>query len=375
VLWKEIYEREIKDVFAVQDDITRSIVAALRVQLGGAAAPAGNQQGTSDLEAYDLYLRGLQGYRKRGAALVPAEHYLSQAIARDPGFARAYALLASVLLVEPYFISIPPGEVLPRARAAAERAVALNPGLAEAHQALGHVHTESFEWGAAEVELRQAVALDPNRAEAQYRLGFMLFSSGRTSEAIAAFQQAKSIDPFYPIPASYLGWALAVGGHGEQGVAEAYRAFELDSTSEAVQAILTGTVFIAGRREEAVGLARRFLTTTSAPRRLGNYAALLAMAGARGEAEAILGKLEAVTHEPPGLNAGLACTYLGLGDTTRALHVMERAAAADGDLLLGTVPTNALYDPVRKSPRFAAVMKRFNLDPAGQALGAEAGRP
>jgi Flp pilus assembly protein TadD len=203
----------------------------------------------------------------------------------------------------------------------------------------------------------------------------MLFAAGRTPEAIAAFQHAKSIDPFYPTSAVYLGWALAAGGHAAEGVAEAYRAFDLDSNSEAVRSILTTTVFIAGRHEEAAALARRFLTTTSVPRRLGFYAAVLGMAGARGEAEAVVKKLETVSHQQPGLNAGLACAYLGLGDTARALNAMERAAAGDGDLLLGTVPTNSLYDPVRNSARFVAVMKRFNLDPEGHAVGGGAGRP
>jgi serine/threonine-protein kinase len=367
VLWKETYERQLKDVFAVQDDITRAIVAELQVQLGAGAA-LGNQQGTSDLAAYDLYLRGLQLYRKRGKDLVQAEEVLQQTIARDPGFARAYATLASVLLVQTYFMDKRMGDVLPRARAAAERAVALSPGLAEAHLALGHVHIEAFEWSDAEAELRQAMTLDPNRAEIPYRLGFMLLTTGRVSEAIIALERAKAVDPFYATSAAYLGWALALAGRGDEGVAEALRAFDLDSSSEATRNILCGTYLAAGRLRDAAAVARRFLPGTTNTRRLGFYGAALGLAGARSEAEAIVRRLDALPRQTWGINGASAYAYLSLGDTARALTAMERAAASDGDLLLSQVVSSDLFDPVRSSPRFVAVLKRFNLDPARIAL-------
>src|SRR5206468_4528269 len=113
---------------------------------GGPSPSEASAHGTTNLAAYDLYLRGLRLYRKRGAGLAQADQYLTQAIALDSNFARAYATLASVLCVTPYYSTRTVHEVLPRARAAAERAVALDSMLPEAHAALGHVYTEAFDW-------------------------------------------------------------------------------------------------------------------------------------------------------------------------------------------------------------------------------------
>ncbi len=365
VLWTETYERELRDVFAVQDDITRAIVTALQVRLGADQEPgAGTQEGTKDVVAYDLYLRGLQLYRKRGPGMAQAEQYLQQAIARDSTFARAYATLALVLIVEPYFLGRPVHEVLPLARTAAERAIALDDGLADAHLAMGHLLCESFQWTEAEAELRRAVALDPNRAEMLYRLGFMLLAVGRVHEAVTPLEQATTVDPYYPIPLVYLAWALVLDGRADEGVVVGRRALEIDSTNEAVRNIVAATYMDAGRLQEAGDFARRAAALTTNPRRLGFFAAVLGRAGATADAEAIIRRLQALPPATWGLSGGLAYGYLGLGDTARALTAMERAAAGDGEVLFSQLPTTTLYDPVRQSPRFAAILRRYNLDVA-----------
>jgi hypothetical protein len=122
-------------------------------------------------------------------------------------------------------------------------------------------------------------------------------------------------------------------------------------------------------------VARRFLPGTTNTRRLGFYAAALGLAGARGEAEAVVHRLEAMPQKTWGINGSLAYGYLSLGDTARALSAMERAAAGDGDLLLSQVVSSSLFDPVRSSPRFIAVLKRFNLDPARIALQQKSAGP
>ena len=364
VVWKESYVREVKDVFAVQDDITRAIVGALKVQLAGGQAPTdATAHGTNNLAAYDLYLRSLQLYRKRGGAdLAQAERNLTQAIALDSTFARAYAMLASVLCVTPYYSDKPVGTLLPRARVAAERAVALDPALAEAHVALGHVQSEAFEWNDAETELRRAAALDPNNGEIAFRLGFMLFTSGRVREAIGAFERAEAIDPFYAMAAAYSGWSKALAGRSEEAVAEARRSMEFDSANEAVNNIFGEVMLIAGHRDEAIAHARRMVPRTTSIRRLGFYGLVLGAGGARNDARAILSRIEAVPDGAPGRTSALSRLYLGLGDTTHALLELEKAAAGDGDLVLSQIVSAPHLDAIRQSARFAAVMRRFNLD-------------
>ncbi len=363
VIWKESYQRELKDVFAVQDDITKAIVSALRVQLaGGRGGSSRSSQGTSNPDAYDLYLRGLQAYRKRGPALVQAERYLTQAIALDSNFARAHATLASVLMVTPYFFDTPMADVLPRARAAATRAVALDDAMPEAHMALGHVHTEAFEWKEAESELRRALALDPNRAEVPFRLGFMLMASGRVRESIPAFEQAKAADPLYSTPAIYLAWALALAGHPTEGVAEARRALDLDPANEAIGNVYANTLSLAGLHGEAVVFARKMALLTKNPRRLGFYGWVLGAGGAHEDVRAILRKVEALPPNTWGRYSSLTYLYLAAGDTARALNALDSAVARGGDLVLAQAISSPRFDPFRGKPRFAAAMRRLNLD-------------
>ena len=363
VLWKETYDRQLRDVFAVQDDITRAIVAALQVRLGAGGTAAGSARtGTPDVAAYDLYLRGLQSYRQRGAGLPDAERYLEQAIARDSGFARAHATLALVLLIQPYYLDARMRDVLPRARAAALRAVALDSGLAEAYQALGHAHQESFEWVAAERDLQRALSLSPSLGDAAYRLGFTLLTQGRVSDAATEFEHATTVDPLHAVARAYLGLALVLAGHVDAGVAEGRRAVEMRTSTEVANSTLSLTLMAAGRRDEALAHARQMLPLTTDVRRLCIYAAALSFAGDRVGAQSIIRRIEATPRSMPRVASGLAFGYLALGDTARALAAIEQAAAGDGDLLLSAPPVLPLYDPVRGSARFAAVLRRFNLD-------------
>ncbi|MDB4881650.1 MAG: protein kinase [Gemmatimonadetes bacterium] len=363
VLWSESYERELKDVFAVQDDITRAIVGALQVQLSGGKAPTeATSHGTTNLAAYDLYLRGLRLYRNRGPGLAQAERYLTQAIALDSNFAQAYATLASVLCVTPYYFARPIGTLLPRARAAAQRAVSLDPALPEAHAALGHVHTEAFEWPAAEAELHRAMALGPSNAEIPFRFGFMLLTSGRVHEAVVAFDQSKAIDPFYSVAAIYSAWSLALAGRDAEALAEAHRALELDPNNEAVNNIFGSVLMETGHLDQAVAHARKMVPRTTDVRRLGFYALILAQSGAKDDARVLLRRIDAMPDGTWGKLSSQSRIYLALGDTARALAAMEGAAAGDGDLMLAQIVSSPHLDPIRRNARFAAVMRRFNLD-------------
>ncbi|MBW8770251.1 MAG: protein kinase [Gemmatimonadetes bacterium] len=363
LLWGEQYERELKDVFAVQDDITRSIVGALQVTLaGGQTAAVATSRGTTNLAAYDLYLRGLRLYRKRGPELAQAERYLMQAIALDTNFARAYATLASVLCVSPYYSARSMSAVLPRARVLAQRAVALDSMLPEAHAALGHVYTEAFEWQDAERELRRATALGPSNAEIYFRLGFLFITTGRIHEAIGAFDQAKALDPFYSMAAAYSAWSMSLAGRSVEATAEARRALELDPTNEAINNTYGATLMETGHLAEALAHARKMVPRTTDTRRLGFYALVLAKSGAPDDARAILRRVEALPDGTWGKLSAESRIDLALGDTSRALDAMERAAAGDGDLILAQIFSSPHTDAVRKSARFAAVLRKFNLD-------------
>jgi eukaryotic-like serine/threonine-protein kinase len=366
VLWRDSYDRPARDIFAVQDEIARAIAGQLQVALSGAASAAG---GTRDAAAYDLYLKGMYLFRRRGAGLAEAALDLEQATVRDSNFARAWAGLSSTLMVEPNYIDVRVSDVMSRARAAAERAVRIDSTLSEAHLALGYVLAESFDWVPAEAELRRAIALDPGAAEPRYRLGYVLLNMQRPAEAVPVLQQAKARDPMYFLIASYLGTAQLDVGQIAEGIAEQRRGLELEPANVAALSTMSRGYVVAGMPDSAKAVARRLVAVTQSPGRLGTAAFMLAHSGERREAEAIIRRLEALPPNAWTRSSGLSIAYLGVGDTARSVTYMERAAAGDGDLFV--LFSTLTASDVPRNSRTDAVWQRFHLDPARIAQRAQ----
>ena len=363
-VWGNVYDRAGGDLLQIQSDIASEVAGAITGQLLPAEQASLVRRPTRDPVAYDLYLRGVQAYRLRGAAMAQARTLLQQAVDRDSTFAQAYATLASVLAVIPYYFDVPVGESLRQARAAAERAVALDDALPEAHEALGHVLIELFEWDAAEREIRRALAISPQNSESLFRLGFLFYQQGRIRDAIAALEREKLVDPLYGTPSAYLASSYALAGRREEAIAEARRARDIDSLAEGVGTLTANAFVNAGRPDEALAIARRMVRVTRNVRRLGYYAAVLMRTGNAAEADSLRRRIEATPAGTPGLSSSLAFVALAQGDTTRGLDYMERAAAGDGELLISMNMAMPLFDPVRSNPRFAAILRRFHLDVA-----------
>lgn len=358
VLWQQVYERDAADVYQVQDDIARAIAGQLQVTLAATETAA---RGTTNVDAYDNYLKGMYLYRRRGTGLIEARAHMEQALALDSMFARGWAGLAAILLVSPYYLPVRTSQVMPPARDAAVRAVRLDSLLPDGHVALGLAHAESFEWPEAEAEFRRAIALDPEAPEPRYRLGWMLTNMGRMAEAIPELQQAKARDPLSFLIAAYLGNAEVMVGQLDAGFAEQRRGLELEPDNLPSLATLALGYSLAGLHDSAVVVAHRLVALNPSPVRVGIAAFALARAGDRGEAEAIMRRTEVLPADTWTRSAALAFGYLGLGDTTRALAAMERAAATDGDLLIGS---SQVFRAAPPGPRMDAVMQRFHLDRA-----------
>ena len=371
VAWHESYERAAKDVFAVQDEIARAIAGRLQVSLSDAAPGSLAASGTRDATAYDLYLKGMYLYRRRGPGIADAISTLDQATARDTTFARAWAGLSTALTVSPSYLPVRASTVLPRARAAALRAVQLDPMLSDAHLALGYVYAEQFQWTAADSELSRAVALAPGAAEPRYRLAYSLVNQGRSAEAIPQLRRAEALDPLYFLPAIYLGAAEVRQGQIAEGLGELRRGVALEPRAIAALDMLALGYDRAAMPDSARAVAYRILETSSQPSRVGVAAFVLARNGDRKTAALIVRKLEAMPPATWTRWTGLEQGYLGLGDTVRAIAAAEHAAAGDGD----GFPTYAagLESAFAASPRMIAVLRRYNLGPARFAGGA-AGR-
>jgi serine/threonine-protein kinase len=360
VIWRDSYDRAAADIFAVQDDIARAIAVQLQVTLSGAGATAAG--GTRDVAAYDLYLKAMYLFRRRGGGIAEAISDFDQATARDSSFARAWAGLSSALTVSPSYLDNRVSDVLPRAVDAAQRAVRLDSTLSEAHLALGYALAEKFDWPHAEAELRRAIALDPSAAEPRFRLSYLMINMHRVPEAIPLLEQAKARDPMYFLISSYLGAAHIALGQVAEGITEERRGIELEPESAAALSLMAAGYVGANMPDSAKVMARRLLGIPGIAARRGMAANVLALSGERKEAETITAGLLALPERTWSRSSALAMAYAGLGDTARAISFMERAAAGDGDLLV--LFANPMVHQVPRGARTDAVWRRFNLDPA-----------
>jgi len=239
--------------------------------------------------------------------------------------------------------------------------VRLDSTLSEAHLALGYVQAESFEWKAAEQELRRAVALDSTSPEPRYRLGYLLWNMHRPAEAIPVLRQGKALDPMYFLISGYLGAAELATGEIAAGVAEEQRALAMEPENVAALSSMAHGYTLAGMPDSANAIARRMQRVTTAPGRLGIAAYTFARNGEPREAESIIRKLEALAPGTWTRSSGLAIAYLGIRDTARAETYMERAASGDGDLFI--LLSSFVETRMPRDARADAVVRRFHLEP------------
>ncbi len=363
VMWTESYERELKDVFAVQDDIAGAIVEALRVTLaGGGGVPvrlAG--RGTANLAAYDDYLRGLYQFRRRGVSIRTAVENFSAAVAKDSIFARAYAGLGLSLTALTIYTNTPAREVLPGAMAAAERATALDPRSAEGYLALAVTHMYGFRWAPAEAAFQRSTALDSTLALSRLWFGRYLWVMGRVDEAIEQLGRAEALDPLDGNNQGSLAVVLGTAGRYDEAAAAAERAFTLDSTLLTAQTGFMLALVGLGRLPEAHALGERIQRFSSDLISQGTAAYGIGRAGDVARARALTAGIAARGSEWR-VHTALTRAYLGIGDTVQTLGEIERALAAGEPFALSMSLASPMYDPVRGSRRFAAAVGRLGLD-------------
>ena len=361
--WSETYDRELVDVFAIQDEIAAAIAAKLRVKL----APDGEareRRGTSSLEAYDAFLRGLAHQRRRGRAILSALECFERAIALDPDYADAHAFLADSHRLLAVYGQRPANEAMPVARTAAERALALDPNVAEAYATLADVAcVYDRDDEAAFRAWDRALALDPRHARARSERavwGFIVVRDDR-ERAMAEARLAVEADPLAAWVAAMHAWALALAGRFDEGVSEAWRAVGLDGEATVARWTLVEACLCAGRASEAAGAAEGALVLSRRlPMLLGPYAAALARSGRADEATAI--HQELLSRADYVSPTWLSATALAAGRPGEALTWLEKAVD-DRDPMALLVRVLPEWEPLRGRPEFAALLARLGLKP------------
>ncbi len=363
VAWRENYTYVAKDVFTVQDVIAREIAKELKVTLATGTGRAA-ERGTSNVDAYDDYLRGYYQYSRRGARIAKAIEYFSLAVGADSSFARAWAGLGLSLAASTIYGGVDAADVLPRALQAAERAVALDPKSAEAYMSMGLVHTYAQRWTKGEDAYKQAIVLDSTLALVRMHYGRLLFTVGRLPESLAQLERGKRLDPLNANLHATMASALWRLGRGADAELSAKRAFELDSTVNAARTQVLMILVSNGKADEARAHANRLLTYVGTDLVVrGTVAYAFARIGDMPRALAMIDSLERSAADSRA-DVALTRAYLGTRDAPKALAAMERVVNSHRPFAVSQEFQTEMFDPVRGNPKYDELLRKMDLDPA-----------
>jgi serine/threonine protein kinase/tetratricopeptide (TPR) repeat protein len=362
-LWSDSYDRDLSDVFAVQENIARSIVAALRVRLAPAPDSALASRPTGDLQAYDLYLKGRFAWNQRtGPALKEAVQYLEQAVARDSTFARAWAALADAyILVVPY-AGGSPAATWSKAQTAANKALALDSTSAEAYTSLGYGNMiYGWDWSVAEENFRRAIRADPSYATGHHWYGDFLAGRGRLDESLREMRRAHELDPLSRQIGAELGWVYYLMRRSDEAAAQIRQTLDLDP-NYAQGHFRLGLVQIQQHHyPEAIASLKRAIDLGAFyPLAAAGLAYAYAVSGNRAAAMRIVNDLKRRSARELVPPVHIALAYAGLGDATRGLEWLNRGID-QRDIYIPENFFDPLLDPLRKDPRFGRVLARMGL--------------
>jgi adenylate cyclase len=360
-LWSETYDRDMKDILAVQSDVARRVVEALQVQLGVEEARALTKKATENPEAHRLYLLGRYHFAKfTRAGWTNAIHYFEQALQLDPNFALAYCGLADTY-------GWAGGQTMAGREAwakemeLAQKALALDPNLAEAHLAMGTALFSALGPHASEKELDRAVELNPNLALIYDQYGWTFAEMGRFDEAIAAEKKALELDPLNTFLNTDLAFFLYWARRYEDAITQIRKTLELDPNNAFAHSILGWCLIGKGNKAEARAEFQKATSLDDLPWYISSLGYACAAEGDRAKAEQILQHLEELSKQRYVSPANRAAVYLGLGENEKALDWLEKAYE-DRDPIFWWINGDQLYDSVRNEPRFKALLKKMAPD-------------
>jgi serine/threonine-protein kinase len=361
-LWSERYDRQMEDIFSLQDEITREIVRELRVKLISDDRQPLVDRPTTSTEAYELYLKGRQGvYDFTAGGFNRAIEYFKQAVAADPAYALAYAGMAFAYLNRGNFGLAPPREVMPKAKEAAQKALQLDEEIAEPHWALAEVlQYYDWDWEGADREYRRALSLRPNDPEVHSRAAQFLGITRQFEEAIGLSRRAVELDPLSREAHRMLLLVLFFARRYEDALEQSRQALKLDPNYWLVHLTLGMLHWAREEHEEAASaFARARDIARGEPMTETLYGMALARAGEKDEALSILKRLKRLRERRYFPAIYLAWLELNVSGLDECFKWMEAAYEERNGLLIHAVsPT---YDQLREDPRFQDLLRRMNL--------------
>jgi DNA-binding winged helix-turn-helix (wHTH) protein/TolB-like protein/Tfp pilus assembly protein PilF len=359
-LWAGSFDEKLTTIFDVQDAIAHRVSEALRAPLSGGAAREPGRRDTEDSEAWLNYANGrLSWSRFTEPSLTEAIEYFERAIARDRRYALAYVGLADCYVILGVFGMRAPHEVFPRARAAVEKALEIQPDLAAAHTTLGHIMIQyDLDWSGGLIEYARALELDPNYAPAYHYRGIVLAMHGETERSLSELQRAQQLEPLWVAPRAAFGNTLVYARRYDEAIASLTQTLKLDDRADNARTFLGRAYLHSGQYERALQefQKRRAL----APGSYGDVAQTLALLGRRQEALTELDRLLKLSRDRHVQSLDFATIYASLGETEKAFEWLERAYE-DRSTNLSFLAQDPTFDAMRADPRYLALVERIGV--------------
>jgi len=363
-LWADEYDGELGDVLSLESEVAQSIARRVEVKVTGEEHARLVTAHHVSAEVYESYLKAEDEFSKSSsqAELEQSIAYFEETIGKDANFAPAYVGLANAYeRLGSVLGGAPPKETHPRMMSAAQKAIDLDPDLAEPHVLLAGVYQKQWQWSDAEAEFKRALELNSNDAGAHVGYAKWLLCQGRTDEALAWVQRARELDPLGGAGSTPLGGVAITNGfilfHARR-YDEAIRELRNDDPDHWI----LGLALIAnGQPDEAITVLEKALGTDRNPAVMGVLVRAYAHAGRRGEALRLVDELKRRQQKSYVAAAPFVNAYLGLGDNEQALAWLERAYQEQSNILQ-LIKVHPYFDPLRGDPRFVDLVHRVGLD-------------
>ena len=358
-LWADTYDRKLTDIFAVESEIAKTIAETLQAKLSGLEKTAMSKKPTANPEAYELYLKGRFFWNKRtGDDLRKSIEYLKEAIAKDPGYALAYAGLADSYGLLRFYGGASPAESIVPATAAAKKALELDDSLAEPHASLGLIATEELDVHRAVEELERAIQLNPNYATAHHWLALAFTALGQSDRSIAETKRALELDPLSMVINADLSIAYLYARRYDEAEAQASKTLEIDPRSFLAHYYLGMALQLKGRLEEAIPEFQKAVELNHDPYCISMLAQGYARNGQTDEARKLLAQLNEMAKSGEVPEYAFALIYTSLGDKDHAIAALEHGFAGGNKSYLFLLPGDPLLDDLRGDPRFEALVQK-----------------
>jgi TolB-like protein/Flp pilus assembly protein TadD len=362
VIWTERYQRQQSELVSLQNDIAKDVSTNLKPKLSGAEETKITKSATADPEAYQAYLKGRYYWNRRTAEnLKKAIEQFKTATDRDPNYALAFVGLADCYAVMGEYAGTPTSETAPRARSYAERALTIDPQLAEPHATLASVHNATWRFAEAEKEYKRAIELNPNYPTAHHWYSIFLKDLGRYDEAAAEIRRAQELDPLSSVIAVNISRLYQLQNDHEASIRNSLKIIELDPNFEAAYEYLALSYMKLGRNAEAVATAEKAAGLADrAAVALGNLGWVYATAGKRAEAIAVIKELEGKYARDEAIGQYIAFVYMGLGDKDKAFEWLEKDFQSRNGKL-SEIRWQLQFESLGDDGRFKDLIRRIGL--------------